>query len=786
MIWKDAMWLGLPASEVKKWNILEGDMTGRFTYFRCDVEITQKADLILNVTANSRYRLWVNDSPVLSGPCKGDTHRHYYETVDVSEYLVIGQNVLAVQVLYCDPDASIDQLQERSSIFGVVTPRGGHRLAVEGTVFSKEKEEIHTVTTGKAIWKAYLDGSYYLKSNEITINMGAICEEIDFRKQPTGYKYHRSIADWQEAKVLEPVLKSDFMKYAGIMERFPLCEREIPLMYEKEDTFVTEFTQTHLLEQGKLMIPANRSMEILLDAGAIKNGYLKYCMEGGNGRKISFTYFEKFINNQKKIKRSDWENGEIVGLTDEIILEGSAVCYEPFWYRTFRFLRIQVDAGEEDMTLKAPIYKKTSYPLVNESWVKSSAAWIEDVWKLCVRTLENCMMETYMDCPYYEQMQFPMDTRLQAMFNYAVSKDVRLARKALKDYHYALLPIGLIPGKYPSAYCQIISTFSLHYIYMLHEYYIQTKDVETIKEYRTDVDIILSYYDRRIGEDGLVGNLDYWEFVDWQKAWTDNFGVPAARKHGPSTIINLMYAYALLCGAKLNEVTGRIGIAKEYDERRQEILSRIQKLCWDEEAGMYREGPSIYQFSQHAQSWAILNDMEDMERGRRILKNAINGVAAIEGCEAVIPCSFSTAYEWFRALEKMQLYVETKENMMRWVRLLELDCTTCPEEPEQGRSDCHAWSALPMYEMIRSMAGICCDKAGWESVVVHPHLDYLPDLSGEAATPKGLIGFSYKKVDGVWEYQVDLPEGLSGTFIYPDGKYVVLEEGRNYIGCLKP
>ena len=41
---------------------------------------------------------------------------------------------------------------------------------------------------------------------------------------------------------------------------------------------------------------------------------------------------------------------------------------------------------------------------------------LEEVYDICLRTLENCMMDTYMDCPYYEQNQFPMDTRLQALF----------------------------------------------------------------------------------------------------------------------------------------------------------------------------------------------------------------------------------------------------------------------------------------------------------------------------------------------------------------------------------
>ena len=68
-------------------------------------------------------------------------------------------------------------------------------------------------------------------------------------------------------------------------------------------------------------------------------------------------------------------------------------------------------------------------------------------------------METYMDCPFWEQMQYPMDTRLQALFTYVCSTDTKLARKALQDFHDSILPMGLVQGRAPSNPLQVISTF---------------------------------------------------------------------------------------------------------------------------------------------------------------------------------------------------------------------------------------------------------------------------------------------------------------------------------------
>lgn len=779
MEWKEAYWLGVPESEIRKWSILEGDMNGRFAYYRCEFYAPKEGSLILLAAASSRYRMWINGKPVNSGPCKGDRYRQFYDRLDLTEHLSEGKNVLAVQVLYCDPDAAVKQTDERASIFAVISPGGGHRLAVEGDVLEREGKACGTVTTGKADWKVWLDGSFYLKSTAVTENLGAVCEEMDYRKTFQGWKKPDfSVSDWGSPVFLETVTAEPLSNAVGLVQRMPLREREIPLMYEHPEQFISEKGEVSgILEKGRLWIGAGEKKEFILDAGTVKNGYPVFRFQGGMDAEVRITYFEKFVKEGEVIKRDDSEHGKIIGITDTVILDGSDITYEPFWHRTFRFVRVILQTAGEGLMVEAPWFLRTGYPLEIRSSVRSSVPWVEEIWKISVRTLGNCMMETYMDCPYYEQMQFPMDTRLQAMFTYCVGNDVRLAEKALEDYHCSMIPEGLIHGKYPSAYPQIISTFSLHYIYMLREFYHQTGEKETVKKYLPDMDMILAYYERKIGPDRFVGRLGYWEFVDWQPAWSQTGGVPAALAEGPSTIINLMYAYALMSAAELNRVFGRKDTAEEYEKRQKDILSVVEEYCWDEERQMYREGPSFYQYTQHAQAWAVLNGMVQGERARAILKNAL--------AEDVLKVTFSTSYEWFRALEKTGMYEMTEENMELWKVLPALGCTTCPETPGNTRSDCHAWSALPIYEMIRVIAGIAPEGDGWKKARICPHMDYLPDLEGEAATPKGAVRFSYRtriREDGEkeYEYQITLPEGMDALFVGSDGRKTELTGGKTY------
>lgn len=747
-MWKSAQWIRIPPGELEHKRVYHGDLGGRFAYFRCEQELPGDAHLTACITAVSRYRLWVNGQSVLSGPCKGDLNRQYYETVDLTPCLRPGKNIFAVQVLFNDPDIARDQTDTRAAIYGVVGAGNCHALAISGDITDADGQCIGSVTTGQADWRVWLDNTFYLKSTPFSVYMGAVEEDIDFRLSPSDWKtVDYDASGWPPALPHGPVMPSATFKSVGVVPRVRVIPRIIPLLEETEAGF------EH--------IHSNRD-QIILDAGAHVNGYPRFWFEGKAGTEIIITYLERFGDGTDG-QHIDDLNGSVSGRADRIVLNGKLLCYEPFWVRTFRY--IVIHGGQLAGT---PVYRRTGYPLPVESRISSTAPWVGKLWDICLRTLRNCMMETYMDCPYYEQLQFIMDTRLQMLFTYAVSRDTQLVKKALLDFHCSILPSGLLPGKTPTAYLQVISTFSLHYVYALWEYVEHTDDLSLGRKYRPDIDRILDYYDGKRDESGLVGPIDPWAFMDWQDDWRSTGGVSPAYFEGPSAILNLMYAHALECGAKLYEATGRPGTAAEYRQRRADILHRVKEICYDPEKGMVREGPSCDQFTRHAQAWAVLNGMLDASESKRALRSALS-------CP---PCSFAASYEWFRALEKAGMYEQLRRDLDAWIGLIDRGSTTCPEEPHHPRSECHAWSAMPLYEFTRTMAGIRQESG---IIVIHPHLLDLPDLSGTAVTPLGSVQFDYQRDGhGVWEYRVMLPESTEGLFISPTGKRIAFKDTLQY------
>lgn len=779
---RKAKWIGIPRAEFVNKNIYQGDLNNRFAYFALDFELDRKSSLELLISAAARYRLWINGQSVLSGPCKGDRYRQYYDEVNVSGYLRCGKNRIAVQVLGLD-SYIVNNMMENGDVNQPLVAYAGlplsNRLAVEGMVFDEEGTPVGEITTGIAPWKVYLEGAYTLICEQPYLTwMGALAEWILQGAVSQNWKNPDYFLEgFAETVILEAVDHTEETKKIGNTGVLIMKEREIPQMYEKQGKFVREIIAGELSEcrEGWREIPAYTKKEFIFDAGVIKNGFMKYGFWGGKNARVRMTYAERFISKNGEIRKDDFRNGILEGFHDEILPDGDSIVYEPFWYRTFRYVKMEIETAGEPLQVNAPCFMETGYPIQVSARFSSSEAWVKDSWEICVRTVKRCMNETYMDCPYYEQMQFPMDTRLQALYTYLLSGDTRLAKKALKDFHYSMTPDGLIQGKYPGSHTQIISTFSLYYIYMMREYYMWTEDGQTIRRFRPDLDLITDYYERKKNARGLVENLGYWEFVDWREPWDSISGAPLATRKGPSTIINLMFAYALGCGADLLEATGRSGVAQEYRCRQGEICETVQRLCWSEERQMYREGPDVEQYTIHAQAWAVLNGMVKGEKAGNLMECAVNSPDVIRN-------SFSTSFEIFEALKLSGRYHLASQILELWKELPGKGCTTCPEVPVNSRSECHAWSAQPIYEYVHHILGIRVLEKGWKRIEVCPDFSILKDYKGSFVTPRGMFSFSLEEQGNACQGVLELPENMRAELVFPDGKRVPLHAGKNIIG----
>jgi alpha-L-rhamnosidase len=89
----------------KPWNaywIAAANENGReygVYYFRKSIDLaTKPGSFIVKVSADNRYKLYVNGTLISVGPARGDTYYWNYETIDLAPYLTTGKNIITAIV----------------------------------------------------------------------------------------------------------------------------------------------------------------------------------------------------------------------------------------------------------------------------------------------------------------------------------------------------------------------------------------------------------------------------------------------------------------------------------------------------------------------------------------------------------------------------------------------------------------------------------------------------------------------------------------------------------------
>jgi len=762
-------------------------------YFRRSFHVEHPdSRLMVHVSADSRYRLFINGKSVSIGPLKGDNHTHYYETVDVSDYLTLGQNVLSAIVLHY---SSTTSEPSPDSIWHA--PKGGFLL--EGSLKTANGKIVESLHTDEN-WKCLEDEAVTFEAESwvSSIWLGGV-ERVDGAKVPHGWNLlNYDDSDWEAAKAIFPINLG-----FGLLTPWQLTERTIPFLYEKEATFakvmrviddvaipIEEQQRFFTKGEPELNLSPNEHYTVELDAGELTTGYLRLLVSEGKGTKIRIVPSECYEKRDpvtgervKGIRDEISDGSYLLGDSDIYVVGGmEEESYEPFWWRTFRFVRLEIEVGEEPIRIHQFHYRETGYPLDVKTDFSSSDETLKPLWDISIRTLQRCMHETYEDCPYYEQLQYSMDTRLQILFTYTISGDDRLARKAIYDYHSSLLPSGMLQSRYPSFLPQVIPSFSLYWILMVYDHYMYFGDTDLVKRYRPTIDAVLDWFDRKVNEDGLVDNLPdaYWNYVDWVAEWQK--GIPPAKAEGPMTIYSLMYAVALQKAAVLYDATGRKDVAREYLERASQLNNAVRATCWSAEKGLFQDGPGVEDYSQHVQVWGVLSHVVEGEKAGKLMERAIDD-------KHLPQVSYAMAFFLFRALSEAGVYHRSFELWDSWRKMVQLNLTTWTEDPisHRQRSDCHAWGATPLYEFPAEVLGIQPDLPGFKRVNVQPNLGNLTWAKGSICTPEGLISVDWKIDHNLFTIQIDGPEQVPLVLKLPDGTTINYNNAANIkTTCLLP
>jgi hypothetical protein len=739
-------------------------------HFRREVRLERAPEtFVVHVSADNRYRLYVNGQQVAAGPQRSDLTHWRYETVDLAPYLRAGRNVLAALVWNWGSERPVAQFSYRT---GFLLQGDGERESIVNT--NQDWRVLHDAGYEPIPIRSSDIGGYYAAPPGESVRASLYpwgWEQADY--DDDGWDNAATVTGWNAE-----ITRLRGAHQTGEAWGWHLVPRSIPPMEER----VVRYAHVRrasgvapddgfLQGRNELTIPPNTRASLLLDQAHLTNAYVVLSVSGGAGSKVVLTYAEALKDAAgRKGNRNETEGKGIAGVKDAFFPDGGdGRRFQTLWFRTYRYVQLDIETGDDPLRVHDLYGIFTAYPLELRARFQGDIPWLLDMWEMNWRALRLCAFETFFDTPYYEQLQYVGDSRIQALIALYMSDDDRLVRQAISHFDLSRIPEGITASRYPSDLAQYIPTFSLIWIAMVHDYWMHRDDPQYVRGFLPGMRGVLSWFERHLDETGMVGPLTWWPFVDWASDWPN--GVPPGGKEGHSAVITLQYVYALQRAAEIEDSLGLAIEAERYRARADSINAAVRRLAWDAEHGLFRDTPNQQRYSQQANTMAVLVGATPAGQQRELMQRILADTTLTQA-------TYYFGYYLLEALERAGLGDRYVEQLEPWRAMLALGLTTTPERPEPTRSDSHAWSAHPNYGLLATVLGVRPAAPGFRLVRVAPHLGPLRHAEGRVPHPYGHIDVELVRrgTDGLTA-TVTLPPGLSGVFEW-HGNQKRLQGGR--------
>jgi hypothetical protein len=787
--------------------------------YRCSFKLTGAAVVRLHVTADERYHLWLDGTLLGRGPERGDAEHWYFDTYEVP--LSQGRHTLVARVWSLGGGEHAQMAGETGGgAGGQVAAPYAQTSVYHGLLVACDDSLLTQIGTGVAAWEAKVLPGYAFSPPGIAWGTGA---RADIDGSRFAWNFHRGDGEGWTAVVQRHGGVTEGRMEAGPSHVLrpatlpPMIDRYVPggtvrfveaiegmgdsvriaragevesLVHpERNLSDECERIGRRLANRQPIQLGAYTGRRMVIDLGDYYCAYPTVVSSGGAGAAVRLRWAESLFEtpehaDMRKGDRNQVLGKHFIGVGQTFLPDGGTGReFDTLWWEAGRYVELCVRTAAEPLELNL-ILRETRYPLEMESRFEASDGRLAGAAPILLRGLQMCAHETYMDCPYYEQLMYVGDTRLEALATYAISGDDRLARKAIALFDSSRLMggvAGLTQSRYPCRVRQVIPPFSLWWVAMVHDFAMWRDDPEFVRSMLPGVRSVVDAYGTFRDADGLVqGPALGWNFADWVPQWKN--GVPPDGDFGVSGIVNWHFVYTLGLAAELERYVGDAELAARCERIAREVAGAAMERFWEPARGLFADDSGRSSFSEHAQCMAILSGMPDEDRmnqvGSGLLTQGDLARATIyfthylfEACRVLAPRARRLAADpAARLFERLSL----------WFELRDKGFVTTFESPEPTRSDCHGWGAHPLFHYFATILGVRPAGFGMKTVRIAPNLGPLDHARGTMPHPAGELEVEAVREGGGVRAAVNLPEGVRGEFVVGDGR-TALRSGENSV-----
>jgi hypothetical protein len=726
------------------------------TAYRLKFPVEADATIRVHVSADERYELFLDGTRIGRGPERGEPQHWCFETYDLP--VTRGKHCVVARVW------SLGELAPHAQM----SQQPGFLLAAEGAWLKR-------LSTGHAAWEAKLLPGYDHVPPAFVWGTGARVT-IDAAKFAWGFERGAG-RGWRPTPVAEPAVSASSSK--RIVVKHLLWPAALPAMMEAprqvgrirhvaaqtggpvrlSDHLSAEVPawQDWVLGHGPVTIPPHTTRRVVVDLENYYCAYPQLITSGGAGSRVRISWAEALFetptpNTDRKGQRDEIEGKYFIAIGNTFCPDGAARRrFETLWWESGRYVECAVQTAEEALTLEQWKLCETRYPLEPEARFSASDARLEAVMPIMTRAWQMCAHETFMDCPYYEQLMYVGDTRMEALTTYCLTHDDRLPRKALAMFDFSRRFNGLTQARFPARTMQIIPPFALWWVAMVHDFARWRDDATLVRARMPGVRAVIDHFLSLRSAVGLVQGPDGWNYMDWVRLDCWRHGIPPEGQFGVSSVINWQFVLVLRMVAELERYVGEPELAARATRVAGELTERIHAGFWDETRGLYADDPAHQHFSQHAQCLAVLAGVTGTDRI----------MAGLLTDKDLAPMSIYFSFYLLETYCRCGHMDAFFARLGEWFDLKEQGFKTTREAPEPSRSDCHGWGAHPIYHYFASVLGIRPGDFGFKTVVVAPQLGHLTRAAGRLPHPAGFIDVKFENGRGT----ISLPPGVTGRFL---------------------
>lgn len=761
--------------------------------FRRKFSMDSADTVTVHVSADERYELYIDGNLIGRGSERGDKRNWFYET-----YMI-------------DFSQGSHEITARVWALGDFKP-WAQVSVYPGFIFSPDGEKyINLMGTGTSEWQVMKMPGYSFLSPEQQCGYGCgsgFKVSVDGSLFPWGFEYGSRSDMWETPVVRDcgnsgfirkPVGNVHVMRPAVLppmlekpvntgkvrhMSVLPDGDVRLEPISEKNNILSDENPLKNILTKRNITVPPNRRIRLIIDLENYYCAYPKLNVSGGKGSCVKISWAESLFESADLINHTDKGNRDEIkgkyfkGTGDTFYPDGGENrTFDTLWWEAGRYVEFIICTESEPLVINSFALTETRYPFKPQSVFESDDKRLEQIVPAAVRTLQMCAHETYMDCPYYEQLMYIGDSRPEVLVTYALTKDDRLPKKALMMFNAAREGYGgLTACAYPENSGKVIPSFSLWWIGMLYDYSMWRDDINFVKSLMVGVRAVAEKMLSCRNGEGLIVSPGGWDYIDWSQNPSGGWycGVAPDSDTGVNSILNWQAVYIFTLLSKLESYVGESELSKRMKRIADEMAEVITEKFWDDKKGMFSDDPEKENFSEHAQCMAILSGKLDENRRKRVFECLIS--ADYLARTSIFYSHY--LFETFCVMNRTDLLIRRLEG---WFALDKYGFKTFPEYiGGKSRSDCHAWSSHPLFHYYATILGIRPATHGFKTVLFTPRLGGLKYAKGTMVHPKGEIKAEYSVFNGKFTAKLTLPEGITGVMFYGNREFAV-SEGENHI-----